>query len=110
MDGAHPPGAAHHHKIVVIDDAVAFCGGIDMTGDRWDTPEHRDNAPAAAALSQGAPMDHGMMPPRRSPGQRPRLLATMLVSGGDTHRERFWYHRLPARTRGPKACPSTWTT
>ncbi|MFC5482724.1 phospholipase D-like domain-containing protein [Microvirga aerilata] len=45
MDGAHPPGAAHHHKIVVIDDAVAFCGGIDMTGDRWDTPEHRDNAP-----------------------------------------------------------------
>jgi phospholipase D1/2 len=45
LDGAHPPGAAHHQKIVVIDDAVAFCGGIDMTGDRWDTPEHRDRDP-----------------------------------------------------------------
>lgn len=38
----HPVGACHHQKIVVIDDAVAFCGGIDMTSDRWDTPEHRD--------------------------------------------------------------------
>jgi phospholipase D1/2 len=45
LDGAHPPGAVHHHKIVVIDDAVAFCGGIDMTGDRWDTSEHRDHDP-----------------------------------------------------------------
>ncbi|WP_245439920.1 phospholipase D-like domain-containing protein [Microvirga aerophila] len=45
LDGAHPPGAAHHHKIVVIDDAIAFCGGIDMTGDRWDTSEHRDDDP-----------------------------------------------------------------
>jgi len=45
LDGAHPPGAAQHHKIVVIDDAVAFCGGIDMTGDRWDTSEHRDDDP-----------------------------------------------------------------
>ncbi len=45
LDGAHPPGAAHHHKIVVIDDAMAFCGGIDMTGDRWDTSEHRDDDP-----------------------------------------------------------------
>ncbi len=45
LDGAHPTGAVHHHKIVVIDDAVAFCGGIDMTGDRWDTPEHRDEDP-----------------------------------------------------------------
>ena len=33
LDGAHPAGAAHHQKIVVIDDALAFCGGIDMTVD-----------------------------------------------------------------------------
>jgi phosphatidylserine/phosphatidylglycerophosphate/cardiolipin synthase-like enzyme len=26
----------------VIDDAFAFCGGIDMTAERWDTREHRD--------------------------------------------------------------------
>lgn len=45
LDGAHPPGSAHHQKIVVIDDALAFCGGIDITGDRWDTREHLDDNP-----------------------------------------------------------------
>lgn len=44
IDGAHPVGAAHHQKIIVIDDAVAFCGGIDMTVDRWDTSEHPDHS------------------------------------------------------------------
>ncbi len=28
-----------------MDDAVAFCGGIDMTADRWDTRAHRDGDP-----------------------------------------------------------------
>ena len=45
LDGVHPVGASHHHKIVVIDDQLAFCGGIDMAGDRWDTREHRDKDP-----------------------------------------------------------------
>jgi len=45
LDGAHAAGASHHQKIVVIDDAVAFCGGIDMTADRWDTRGHRDDDP-----------------------------------------------------------------
>lgn len=45
LDGIHPPGAAHHQKIVVVDDVLAFCGGIDMTADRWDTSEHRDDDP-----------------------------------------------------------------
>lgn len=40
IDGAHPAGSVHHQKLVVVDDAVAFCGGIDFTLDRWDTPEH----------------------------------------------------------------------
>ncbi len=43
LDSAHPVGAAHHQKIIVIDDCLAFCGGIDMTADRWDTPEHQDS-------------------------------------------------------------------
>ena len=43
LDGAHPAAASHHQKIVVIDDNLAFCGGIDMTATRWDTREHRDN-------------------------------------------------------------------
>lgn len=45
LDGMHPRGAAHHQKIVVVDDVLAFCGGIDMTTDRWDTSEHLDDDP-----------------------------------------------------------------
>lgn len=45
LDSAVTLGASHHHKIVVIDDCLAFCGGIDMTSNRWDTPEHRDHDP-----------------------------------------------------------------
>ncbi|MFM5916562.1 MAG: phospholipase D-like domain-containing protein [Novosphingobium sp.] len=45
LDGAHPIGCSHHQKIVVIDDRFAVCGGIDMTSDRWDTPEHLENDP-----------------------------------------------------------------
>lgn len=40
VDGVHPTGAVHHQKIVVVDDAVAFCGGIDLTIGRWDTRAH----------------------------------------------------------------------
>ena len=45
LDSAVTLGASHHHKIVVIDDCLAFCGGIDMTSNRWDTPEHHDHDP-----------------------------------------------------------------
>ena len=40
LDDDHPFGASQHQKVVVIDDAVAFCGGLDLTNNRWDTPEH----------------------------------------------------------------------
>jgi len=45
FDSSHPIGATHHQKILVIDDSLAMCGGIDMTSDRWDTCEHRDGDP-----------------------------------------------------------------
>ena len=45
LDSRHPTGGSHHQKIVVIDDCFAFCGGIDMTGDRWDTRCHADHEP-----------------------------------------------------------------
>lgn len=45
LDAAHPFAGSHHQKIVVIDDSLAFCGGIDMTLNRWDTPEHLDDDP-----------------------------------------------------------------
>ena len=40
LDGAHPKGASQHQKLVVIDDWVAFCGGIDLSQWRWDSSEH----------------------------------------------------------------------
>lgn len=45
MDGKHPSGASHHQKVVVIDDAIAFVGGLDLTRCRWDTPEHACDQP-----------------------------------------------------------------
>ena len=45
FDERHPIGASHHQKIVVVDDALAFCGGIDLTSHRWDTSEHRPDEP-----------------------------------------------------------------
>lgn len=45
MDGRHPIGASHHQKVVVIDDEVAFVGGLDLTRARWDTPTHACKEP-----------------------------------------------------------------
>jgi phosphatidylserine/phosphatidylglycerophosphate/cardiolipin synthase-like enzyme len=43
LDSKERPMHCHHEKIVVVDDRVAFVGGIDMTslaGDRYDEPSH----------------------------------------------------------------------
>ncbi len=40
LDHAVPAGASQHQKLVVIDDSVAFSGGLDLTIRRWDTPDH----------------------------------------------------------------------
>jgi phosphatidylserine/phosphatidylglycerophosphate/cardiolipin synthase-like enzyme/uncharacterized membrane protein YdjX (TVP38/TMEM64 family) len=39
-DNTHPVGGSHHQKLVIIDDALAFVGGFDLTDRRWDTPTH----------------------------------------------------------------------
>jgi len=43
LDSTERPMHCHHEKVVVVDDEVAFVGGIDLTdlgGDRYDTPAH----------------------------------------------------------------------
>lgn len=45
LDSKLPRGASHHQKAIVIDDAVAFCGGGDIGPDRWDTTQHLDDDP-----------------------------------------------------------------
>jgi len=49
LDDQHPIGASHHQKIVVIDDTLAFVGGLDLTKGRWDTPAHRVDEPGRVA-------------------------------------------------------------
>jgi len=41
LDDELPIGASHHQKIVVIDDSIAYTGGLDLTIRRWDTREHQ---------------------------------------------------------------------
>jgi phosphatidylserine/phosphatidylglycerophosphate/cardiolipin synthase-like enzyme len=56
FDSTHPAGASHHQKIVVIDDCLAFAGGMDVAGGRWDSPEHR-------AYDRRRSGKHGPYPP-----------------------------------------------
>ncbi len=32
---------SHHEKTVVVDQRIAFIGGIDLCWGRWDTDQHR---------------------------------------------------------------------
>lgn len=45
LDDAVPFGSSQHQKLVVVDDAVAFSGGLDLTIRRWDTPAHELDNP-----------------------------------------------------------------
>ncbi len=40
-DDCLPTGSAQHQKIVVVDDSIAFSGGLDLTMRRWDSDAHR---------------------------------------------------------------------
>lgn len=44
-DDQFPLTSSHHQKVVVVDDRVAFSGGLDLTGHRWDTVEHLESNP-----------------------------------------------------------------
>jgi phosphatidylserine/phosphatidylglycerophosphate/cardiolipin synthase-like enzyme len=52
VDGAHPTGSVHHQKIAIIDDAMAFCGGLDLTVDRWDTRAHQHDSRSRKTLGR----------------------------------------------------------
>lgn len=45
LDGIIPLGACHHQKIVVVDDEIAFCGGMDIALNRWDHRHHYPKNP-----------------------------------------------------------------
>lgn len=100
LDSHHPFGACHHQKIVVADDCVAFCGGIDATESRWDTSEHLPDDPRRAR-KDGTPSE-------------PWHDATSAVSGpvaaalGDLSRERWNRARCERIERPEEVTSSLW--
>jgi phosphatidylserine/phosphatidylglycerophosphate/cardiolipin synthase-like enzyme len=60
-DDTHPVAGSHHQKIVVIDDSIAFVGGIDLTVRRWDSPEHAPADPRRTAYGKPYPPFHDLM-------------------------------------------------
>uniref|UniRef100_A0A3B4DPP8 Phospholipase n=1 Tax=Pygocentrus nattereri TaxID=42514 RepID=A0A3B4DPP8_PYGNA len=61
---------AHHEKIVVIDQSVAFVGGIDLAYGRWDDREHRltDIGSVTRTLNTSAEASPTMAAPSNGPG------------------------------------------
>ena len=100
----HPVYAAHHQKIVAIDDSLAFIGGIDLTIDRWDTQAHRPDDPLRATPDgEQYPPVHDMQ--LAVSGEPAGILASVA-------RER-WYgttkEKLPSPEHG-RLWPDGWTT
>jgi phosphatidylserine/phosphatidylglycerophosphate/cardiolipin synthase-like enzyme len=86
FDGAHPFGCSHHQKIVVIDDAFAVCGGIDMTSDRWDTRDHVDGDPRRKRPNR-SPMALGTMSQCFSKERPPLCWASLVARAGKRQAE-----------------------
>ncbi len=93
LDDALPLGASHHQKIVVIDDAVAFSGGLDLTIRRWDTSDH-------------SPKQSGRVDPAGRP--YPPFHDVQMVVDGDAARSLAELVRLrwATATRSDQAPPS----
>ncbi|HEX5766733.1 MAG TPA: VTT domain-containing protein [Burkholderiales bacterium] len=60
-DDTHPVAASQHQKVVVIDDELAFVGGIDLTVRRWDCPEHLPQDKRRTAYDAPYPPFHDAM-------------------------------------------------
>jgi phospholipase D1/2 len=94
FDDRIPLGGSHHQKIVVVDDQLAFCGGIDLTGHRWDTSAHRVDEPLRTSGGEPYTPYHEVHAMATGP------LATAL---GELSRDRW---RALGEKRMPKLAPS----
>lgn len=93
-DNTHPTGGSHHQKIVVIDDVVAFNGGLDLTCRRWDTCAHAATNEHRAVEGTPYPPFHDLM--MAVEGDAARAL-------GDLVRDRW--HIATGETLRPPATP-----
>jgi len=69
------PLASHHQKVVIIDDKMAFVGGLDLAARRWDTSEHRPGDPRRTFDGKPYPPVHDVMV--AVDGEAGRALATL---------------------------------
>jgi phospholipase D1/2 len=60
-DDTHPFAGSQHQKVAVIDDTLAFSGGIDFALKRWDTPEHRGRDERRRVEGEDYPPVHDLM-------------------------------------------------
>jgi phosphatidylserine/phosphatidylglycerophosphate/cardiolipin synthase-like enzyme/uncharacterized membrane protein YdjX (TVP38/TMEM64 family) len=60
-DDTHPVAGSQHQKIVLIDERLAFVGGIDLTVKRWDSSEHLPDDPRRMAGGKPYPPFHDLM-------------------------------------------------
>jgi phosphatidylserine/phosphatidylglycerophosphate/cardiolipin synthase-like enzyme/uncharacterized membrane protein YdjX (TVP38/TMEM64 family) len=97
-DNTHPVAGSHHQKIVVIDDAIAFSGGLDLTSRRWDTCEHRADDPRRVANGMPYPPFHDLM--AAVDGEAARVL-------GEIARER-WRRATGASIPAPRRRRDLW--
>ncbi|MGB7932628.1 MAG: hypothetical protein WCH04_10475 [Gammaproteobacteria bacterium] len=58
LDNHNPAGASHQQKIVVIDDRVAFVGGLDFALGRWDTSGHLPDDPRRRDINSTIPQPY----------------------------------------------------
>lgn len=110
-DGVVPVGACHHQKVVVIDDEVAYCGGMDVAIGRWDLREHR-------VRNRDRVDPAGTLQPRQYVAYGPYHDVQMVVAG-DAARQlaelvrRRWrlaagYDPLPLRPHAGAGLPAAW--
>ena len=108
-DNTHPVGGSHHQKLVVVDDAIAFCGGIDLTCRRWDTSAHA--ADDSRRMMQGTPYPPFFDMAMAVEGDAARALGDLVrerwrVATGETiapvaSARRRWTRRLRRHTTTP---------
>ncbi len=61
FDDTHPLAGSHHQKVVVIDDKMAFAGGLDITNKRWDSARHAPDDPRRRFENEPYPPFHDTM-------------------------------------------------
>ena len=98
MDGNHPIGASHHSKIVVVDDAVAFVGGLDLARGRW-IPRNIVRRTPGALTSMEHFCRRTTTSKSRSKAKRGRIRRVA--------RDRWW-RATGKRLRAPKTQNSPW--